>query len=95
MTREVGRKSRLFRGCDACLEGKLKPPPDPESKHAPLPDVGHTMYADMISCKRPTLGGNSLVLIMKDEKSGGVFHSAAKRMNAQSIEEAAIKAVCG
>ena len=53
------------------------------------------MNADMISCKRPTLGGNSLVLIMKDEKSGGVFHSAAKRMNAQSIEEAAMKAVCG
>ena len=90
MTREVGRKSRLFRGCDACLEGKLKPPPEPESKQAPLPDMGHTLYADMISCKRPTLGGNSLVLTMEGEKSGGVFHSAAK-----SIEEAAMKVVSG
>ena len=55
MTREVGRKSRLFRGYGACLEDKLKPPPEPESKQAPLPDMGHTLYADMISCKRLTL----------------------------------------
>ena len=92
---DIDNAYKLFGGCNACAEGKLKLPPEPESKSAPAPRVGHTLYADMFFYDKATLGGNNMVVIAEDEKSGAALHAATKRKTAQGVGEALDRIVAG
>jgi hypothetical protein len=90
---DVDRAYKLFGGCVPCSEAKFKLPPEPESTTAPTENIGETLNVDIFFYRQTTLGGNDLVVIATDQKTGAIFHAPAKRKTAESIEDALMRIV--
>ena len=59
---DISLAFRPLSGRNACLKGKLKLPLELESKHAPAPDVGHTLFTDIVFGKKIDAGKEELGL---------------------------------
>jgi hypothetical protein len=75
----------IYRSCDACVEGKMTAPSEPTSKSAPAPAVGHTLSVDFIFFMTPTIGGNVLAVIGRDECSGYLLKASSKNKKGESV----------
>ncbi len=62
-----------FGACPACVEAKMRPPPEPTSVSPPAQTVGEHLHGDIIPFKQRTLGGHTCALLFVDEKSGYLY----------------------
>ena len=71
---DVENAYKIYSGCNACMEAQYKLPSEPESKSPTAPWVAHTLNIDIFFYRNVTLGGNRLVIIATDQKSGAILH---------------------
>ena len=60
-------------------------PSEPTSSSAPALSVGHTMSIDFIFFLTPTIGGNVLAVIGRDECSGFILKASSKNKKSESV----------
>lgn len=70
---DVRNAVNFYGPCPACMEAKMRPPPEPTSTSPPANNVGEAIHADIWQFKAKTLGGHTHGLIAVDEKTGYVF----------------------
>jgi hypothetical protein len=84
-SRDLAIAYDIFVSCDACVEGKMIAPSEPTSSSAPALSVGHTMSIDFIFFLTPTIGGNVLAVIGRDECSGFILKASSKNKKSESV----------
>jgi hypothetical protein len=68
--RDVSNALQLFGPCPACIEAKMRPPPEPTSLSPPAQSVGECLHGDILPLKNRSLGGHTCALAAVDEKTG-------------------------
>ena len=90
---DLANAYKLFGPFPACMEEKFKLEPEPEPDNVSVPDIGHTLCTDVFFHKVPTLGGNTIVIVAIDQKSGAILHATVKRKTAECVEEGIMRIV--
>lgn len=87
-SRDVKLGLKLFGPCTACMEGKMKAPTEPTSTTPPATDVGEHLHADLIPLKATSVGGNTVLLAVLDEKSNFLATIPMKTKTTEAITSA-------
>ena len=86
--RDVMNAIMLFGKCDACTEGKMKAPKKISSRSHPASKVGERLAMDLLPLGCVSLGGNSWLLMVVDEKSGYIKLVPMKNKTNMMVQEA-------
>lgn len=77
----------LFGPCTACIESKMRAPHEPASQTPPAQDVGEHLHADLIPLKTKSIGGNTVLLTVVDEKSNFIITLPLSSKSTNTLQE--------
>jgi len=84
---------QLFGDCPACVEGKMVAPTEKSSNTEPARHIGDRLHTDLILLKTKSIGGNSVILTSRDEKSGFIIGIPSKSKSESALKDAALATV--
>ncbi len=71
--------------CLACQESKMTAPSERTSMTPPAIRIGEHVHADMILLEEKSIGGNSIIIVAKDEVSGYTMGIPSKDKSEKSL----------
>lgn len=77
----------LFGPCTACIESKMRAPHEPSSLTPPAQNVGEHLHADLIPLKTKSIGGNTVLLTVVDEKSNFIITLPLPSKSTNTLQE--------
>jgi hypothetical protein len=88
LTSQDFRNGRLLLGpCLACEEAKMVAPTERTSTSPPATRIGQHVHADMILLEKKSIGGNSIIIVAKDEVSGYTMGIPSKDKSEKSLKD--------
>jgi hypothetical protein len=83
--RDVENGKAIFGDCPGCTEGMMKAPPETSSMTPPASKIGEKVHADLKQLPATSIGGNTQLLVVKDEKSSFRTVIALKSKSQEAI----------
>ena len=87
LTSQDFRNGRELLGpCLACVEGKMVAPTEKTSTSPPATKIGEHLHVDMIILEVKSIGGNTIIIVAKDEFSGYAIGVPSKDKSEKTLK---------